>query len=341
MIFLLFLFSPEMADTCVYQPPLIKGMYLSPGVIYSNYMTDEFFNLVNIGLLNTAVLDIKDVKGRVMLSMYKNFIKKAKEKGVYLIGRQCVFKDRAFAFKDSGRYALKDSAGDIWYQEKSGYWVDPSLDEVRKYNIEITKRAYKSGFNEIQYDYIRYPSGTKYYKNNKNKLSNILKFLDEVKKEIDNNWYISLTLYGYTVWGNVLVNEGQNLEEMSERVDAIYPMLYPSHFHGDFMKDSTEESRTYLIIYKSVIKAKERLRKREIRVTPYIQAFDWKQSTMGEKYIENQLSGIYNSKADGFILWEAGGEYGRAIQELIDFHVEISKDRLKLLTSDERLINIP
>ncbi|TET97948.1 MAG: hypothetical protein E3J23_08230 [Candidatus Stahlbacteria bacterium] len=330
MLLLLFSFSPSDISPWSSEPPIIKGVYLSPGVIYSSYGLEKIYHLMDLGLLNTAVLDIKDEKGRVMFSLYKDFIREAKERGIYLIARQSVFKDRDFAFKERGKYSLKDTQGNIWFEEKSGYWVDPSMKEVRDYNVQILKKAFKAGFNEVQFDYIRYPSGNKPYLNNSNKLVKLLQFLDTAITQVQPGKKISLTVYGYAVWGEVLVKEGQNLEKMAKRVDAVYPMLYPSHFHNEFMRDLTKEFRTYSIIYESIRKARERLYNMEIRITPYIQAFDWKQSRLGKEYIINQLRAVHAAGGDGFILWEAGGKYDRAFHELIDLDIELSGKRLRL-----------
>jgi hypothetical protein len=139
---------------------------------------------------------------------------------------------------------------------------------------------------------------------------------------------ISLTFYGYTVWANVLAKEGQNFEKMANRVDAVYPMLYPSHFHDNFMVDSTKESRTYALIFKSVKKAQERLPKNSIDIIPYIQAFSWRRSKLGKKYVYNQLKAASEARSDGFIFWEAGGDYGLGYDELIEFDLLFFKNKL-------------
>jgi len=328
MFFLILAFSPSDVPVIPEGRPIIKGIYLAPGLFYSKYEVDRFFRMVDLGLVNAVVLDVKDERGRLMFSLYNDFIKRAKNKGVYLIARQCVFKDEALAFKNSGALALKNFSGNIWFQDKCGYWVDPSLTAVRKYNVKITQKAFDSGFDEVQFDYIRYPSGDKPYRNWQNKLSNIVKFLDMVKEAKPPNKRISVTFYGYTVWANVLAKEGQNFEEMAKRVDAVYPMLYPSHFHDDFMHDSTKESRTYALIFKSIEKAHERLPEKGIDIVPYLQAFTWRRSKLGRKYVLNQLKGAAESNSDGFILWEAGGNYGLGYDELIEFDIDFFKKKL-------------
>jgi hypothetical protein len=328
MLFLILSFSPSDIPAVPEARPVIRGIYLGPGVFYSKRGLDGFFQMVDLGLLNAAVLDVKDERGKTMFSLYEKFIKKAKEKGVYLIARQCVFKDEGLAFKNGGALALKDLSGNIWFQEKDGYWVDPSLVDVRTYNVSITEKAFKSGFDEVQFDYIRYPSGDRPYKNSKNKLDNLVKFLDMAKKVKPRSKRISLTFYGYTVWAAMLSSEGQKFEEMAERVDAVYPMLYPSHFHDHFMVDSTKESRTYSLIYKSVEKARERLPEKDIEVIPYLQSFTWKSSKLGKKYVLNQLVAASDSRSDGFILWNAGGNYKKGYEELIQFDLYFFKRKL-------------
>jgi hypothetical protein len=328
MFFLILAFSPSEIPVVAEERPVVRGIYLSPGVFYSRHKLDEFFKMVDLGIINAAVLDVKNERGKILLNFYKEFIRKAKNKGVYLIGRQCVFKDEALAFKNDGALALKEFSGAIWFQDKCGYWVDPSLLEVRKYNVKIMQRTFEAGFDEVQFDYIRYPSGDKPYKNWQNKLSNIVKFLDLAKESKPADKRISLTFYGYTVWANVLAKEGQNFEEMSKRVDAVYPMLYPSHFHDDFMRDSTKESRTYALIFKSVEKAEERLPENEIDIIPYLQAFTWRRSKMGKNYVYNQLRGASDARSDGFILWEAGGDYNLGYKELIELDINFFRDKL-------------
>ncbi len=329
MIFLLiFAFSPSDIPVASETRPIIKGIYLAPGLFYSKYEVDEFFRMVDLGLVNAAVLDIKNERGKLLFSLYKDFIERAKKKSVYLIARQCIFKDEALALKNGGALALKDFSGEIWFQEKCGYWVDPSLLEVRKYNQQITKKAFEAGFDEVQFDYIRYPSGDKPYRNWQNKLDNIVKFLDMIKETKPPGRKISLTFYGYTVWANVLAKEGQNFEKMAEKVDAVYPMLYPSHFHDNFMNDSTKEWRTYSLIYESIKKAQERLPEKEIGIIPYLQAFSWKKSRLGRKFVLNQLKAASQSNSDGFVLWEAGGDYSRGYDELIEFDIEYFKEKL-------------
>lgn len=328
IFFLIFAFSPSDIPMVPETRPIIRGIYLAPGVFYSKYEVDEFFRMVDLGLVNAAVLDIKDERGRVMLSLYKDFIERAKKKKVYLIARQCVFKDEALALKNGGALALKDFSGKIWFQEKCGYWADPSLTEVREYNKRITQKTFEAGFDEVQFDYIRYPSGDKPYKNWQNKLENIVKFLDLIKQAKPPEKKISLTFYGYTVWAGTLAKEGQNFEEMAKRVNAVYPMLYPSHFHDEFMPDSTKESRTYALIFKSIKKAQERLPDKEIDIVPYLQAFNWRRSRMGRKYVFNQLKAAAESSSDGFVLWEAGGDYRLGYDELIEFDLDFFKKKL-------------
>jgi hypothetical protein len=328
MFFLILSFLPSDIPEVTESRPVIRGIYLSPGVIYLKRGLDEFFKMVDLGLVNAAVLDVKDERGKVRFSLYEKFIEEAREKGVYLIARQCIFKDEGLALKNAGALALKDLSGNIWFQEKDGYWVDPSLVEVRKYNVSITEKAFEAGFDEVQFDYIRYPSGNRPYKNSQNKLDNIVKFLDMVEEVKPKDKRISLTFYGYTVWNDRLFREGQRFEDMAERVDAVYPMLYPSHFHDYFMADSTKESRTYSLIYESVEKARERLPEKHVEIIPYLQSFTWKSSKLGKKYVLNQLKAASDACSDGFILWNAGGNYKNGYKELIEFDLYFFKKKL-------------
>ena len=80
MFLLLFYFAPSDIMKSSVEPPIIKGVYLSPGVIYSDYGLDDVYKIIDLNLINTVVLDIKDEKGRVLFNLYEDFIKEAKKK---------------------------------------------------------------------------------------------------------------------------------------------------------------------------------------------------------------------------------------------------------------------
>uniref|UniRef100_A0A7C4Y9W0 DUF4015 domain-containing protein n=1 Tax=candidate division WOR-3 bacterium TaxID=2052148 RepID=A0A7C4Y9W0_UNCW3 len=301
-------------------PPYeMRGLYLSPGVLITGKNEKKFIKMIEDGYINTLVFDIKDEWGNFYLETCKKALKKYKKYNVYIIGRLPVFKDKNTALSENGRFSLKTPSGEIWFDEREKYWVNPESREVWFKVIKIAEECFKMGFDEIQFDYIRFPSSTKPYVLKGNKLKILCEFLDTALSYLDTLGWISIDFYGYVCWFDILYLEGQSLKEMGRRVDAVYPMLYPSHFHDSFFKELSKEERTFRIVYESMLNARKKVPDRFKRVVGYIQAFDWKSSRMGKDYIKNQIDAALKSYQNGFILWHAGGDYDLAFKEMIEY----------------------
>ena len=304
----------------LFPPSQTKGIYLSPPVLQSGKLDTEIFYYAKKGYINALVIDVKNVKGNIYIrnTKYQKFIKKAKEYNIYLIARIAVFKDNALALKNNGKYALKDSAGNIW--DMDGFWTDPSDTNVWEYNINIAKKALLSGFNEVQFDYVRYPSLVLGFQNDRYRENNINGFLRMAMDSLSDYGWIGIDVYGYTVWAKRLKWEGQSFKKIGKIADAVYPMLYPSHFSDGFLDSLGKEARTYQIIYRS-IKTAERKLKPFVRCIPYLQAFDWKSSRLGKNYIYRQIKAADDAGSDGWILWQASGNYEQAFSEMEFYYI--------------------
>lgn len=308
---------------CIMIPPNeMRGLYLAPGVLMTGKNEKKIIEMIEGGYINALVFDLKDEWGNTYLETCKKNIKKYKKYNIYLIGRLPVFKDKYTALLDNGRLSLKTPDGNIWFDETEKYWANQESKEVWWKVIKIAEEGFKMGFDEIQFDYIRFPSSLKPYVINKNKTKILCEFLDTAVSYLDTLGWLSIDLYGYVCWVDVLYLEGQSLKEMGKRVDAVYPMLYPSHFHPSFFSELSGEERTFRIINDSMRNARKMLPDRTKRIVGYIQAFSWKSSTMGKKYIKNQIYAALRSNQNGFILWHAGGDYDLAFKELKEFFEE-------------------
>lgn len=303
-------------------PNEMRGLYLAPGVLITGKNEKKIIQMIEEGYINALVFDLKDEWGNTYLETCKKSIKKYKKYNIYIIGRLPVFKDKNTALMDNGRLSLKTPDGDIWFDEIEKYWVNHESKEVWWKVIKIAEEAFKMGFDEVQFDYVRFPSSTKPYKLSLNKTKILCEFLDTAVSYLDTLGWLSIDLYGYVCWFDVLYLEGQSLAKMGKRVDAVYPMLYPSHFHHTFFKDLPDEERTFKLIYDSMLNARKRLPDKSKRIVGYIQAFDWRSSRMGKEYIKNQINAAIRSGQNGFILWHAGGNYDLAFKELKEYFDE-------------------
>ena len=308
----------------------ISGIYINRYKASSS----KFYDLVKKmreNNMNGAVIDIKYDRGEVGVVLPDEFssitsydrIHDIKLKvdtllkyGIKPIARIVCFKDNKLAKINDYKYAVRYSTGEIFYDASGALWVSPFSRFVRDYLIAVAVESAKMGFKEIQFDYIRYPTdgikGTLVFPehNGMNGFSIVIDFLKEAYEELKPyNVDISCDIYGYTVWFDSLYYVNQQLEGMSQYVDAVYPMVYPSHFSDSLYSSRSKEKRTYDIIFQSSVKSINRIRKYNTKTVLYLQDFKWKSSKMGFDYVNNQIKAAVESDADGFILWDPSSEY--------------------------------
>ncbi|PIP12991.1 MAG: hypothetical protein COX48_05630 [bacterium (Candidatus Stahlbacteria) CG23_combo_of_CG06-09_8_20_14_all_34_7] len=308
----------------------ISGIYINRYKASSS----KFYDLVKKMLenkMNAAVIDIKYDRGEVGVLLPDDFstvisydrIDDIKSKidtllkyGIKPIARIVCFKDNKMAKINDYKYAVKYSTGKVFYDASGALWVSPYSSFVRKYLVAIAIEAVKIGFKEIQFDYIRYPTdgieGTLVFPehNGMNGFDIITDFLKEAYEELKPfNVDISCDIYGYTVWFDSLYYVNQQLEEMSQYIDVVYPMVYPSHFSDSLYSKRSKENRTYDIIFDSSIKSINRIEKYNTKTILYLQDFKLKSLKMGFDYVNNQIKAAIESDADGFILWNPSSEY--------------------------------
>lgn len=237
-------------------PSEVRAFYLNAGVLGN---VDEYIELAKKSNINAFVVDIKDntapgYESEVMkeysptsyknamnsYEKYKAAIQKIKDNGFYVIGRITVFKD-SFLVKDHPEVALTDTTTGTPFLHNGSYWPSAFNRYVWEYNVELAKEAIKEmGFNEIQFDYVRFPDGTYTYeddglidmqnKYDEEKAQAIQKFLMYAADEIhEMGAYISADVFGESAH-NYVTGYGQYWPAISNVVDVISAMPYPDHF---------------------------------------------------------------------------------------------------------------
>ena len=317
----------------------------------------KYRKIVNDNKLNSVVIDMKDdygllrfepesqlLKEKGKVTVYKidvdKLVSEFKKDGTYLIGRIVVFKDRNLAGYDKGKYAVwnyktnapwvgirgyedvKAEDGTVTGQKTNYYdenWVDPYSEEVWEYNVEIAKELIKRGFDEIQFDYIRFPTdglnmGSASYRwkdKGMDKESALVSFLSYARKNIDAP--IGIDIYGANGWYRSGTRTGQDVELMSEYVDVVCPMFYPSHFEQSFLDYPPYEERPYRIFfygsYRNTVIGRNR-----IVVRPWLQAFymgvRYDRKYYDKNYVSRQVFGVRDGIDRGYMYWNnSGGNY--------------------------------
>ncbi len=324
-----------------------RGVYINPFQAHNKEYLKDIFTMADSGLINTIVVDFKSDYG--FLSYASNIelarkidaikryidvdylIKEAAIRGVKLVARVVCFRDDYLAqYNDCGIY---DDSGEVWLDKKGLAWINPYKEEVREYLLEITKEIVDLGIRSIAFDYIRFPTDGSV---ERIRLTNvdgprclpISKFLELIRNEIGDDVEIGVCVFGFAVW-YYLKSEGQDIEEMAEYIDVLYPMLYPSHFHWNFRREENEYWRNYWIYFDSVKEAKEKL-PLHIKIIPFVQGFDLFVEDYDGEYIFSQIDGALSAFADGFVIWNARGDYAICSSPLLWAHNLVLKQSVQM-----------
>ena len=272
----------------------IRGIYLN-GYLFNNPSKRESIEKILTNTdVNTLVIDVKTDNGHILfdteideviylnnerVKFTNNDLQELREiKDIYLVGRLVVFQDPLFAkvFPDE---AVFDSRLNKPYSQNGQFFLDPSSKKVQDYIINIAIESCRLGFDEIQYDYIRYPdSNSKFMqfdtKNDfENRVNNINSFLSRSRQLLHSEGcLLSADTFGYILTNKQDGGIGQNLETIVENVDFISPMVYPSHYtNGSFGYQNPNE-HPYEVITAALTDALDRGVDKD-KIRPFLQGF--------------------------------------------------------------------
>jgi hypothetical protein len=345
------------------KPPEIevKAIYLTSNSAANSKTIDKFIDFIKNTELNAVVIDIKDYSGKLsydsqidlvnqlendhnLIKDLPDLIQKLHDNNIYVIARQTVFQDPELSAKKTNWAVKNKSTGGLWYDYKGLTWTDPTQQAVWDYNLQIAKEAIDLGFDEINFDYIRFPSDGPMKQmafNNMNSrtkaevMADFYKFLHENLK--DEPAYISGDLFGLTTERNDDMNIGQQLEDAALYFDYVCPMIYPSHYPSGHLNLANPAAHPYEVISQAMKKGAESIQPlteeiieteetetgeiiehKKVKVTeyraklrPWLQAFN-----MGAVYtpsmIDEQIQASAENGGFGYLLWNARNVYNYA-----------------------------
>jgi len=296
----------------------IRGIYLN-GYLFNNPSKRESIEEILMSTnVNTLVIDVKTDNGHILfdtdveevtylnnerVKFSKNEIQDLREiKDLYLIARLVVFQDPLFA-KFFPEEAVFDSRLNKPYSQNGQFFLDPSSEKVQNYIINIAVEACRLGFDEIQYDYIRYPDSSNKFmrfdtKNDfENRVNNINSFLSKSKQILHGEGcLLSADTFGFILTNKQDGGIGQNLESIVENVDFISPMVYPSHYTNGSFGYQNPNKHPYEVITAALTDALDRgVNKDKIR--PFLQGF-WHSN----EDIRNNIKAASDLKMD-WLIW--------------------------------------
>jgi hypothetical protein len=314
-----------------------KALYLSFYAIGNSSIRGSAVQLIEKTELNALVIDVKGDRGMIS---YPSAIPLAKEDGaqsiitvrnlkarldelhqqhLYLIARIVAFKDDMLASAKPD-LAVKTKDGKVWRDSEGMAWTDPFKKDVRNYNIEIAVEAAQAGFDEIQFDYVRFPDNKNVVLSEPNnedvRVDTIAAFLTEARKRLAPfNVFLSADIFGYVCWNQNDTGIGQKLERIGQIVDYISPMLYPSTFQFGIPGDRNPVENPLDIIRLTLARAHERTGLNPVHFRPWLQAFRdyaFDRRKFGADQIRDQIQAAENFGSDGWMLWNPRNVYTTA-----------------------------
>lgn len=275
-------------------PETVKAVYLTGWSAGNQKKINEIINLAEITELNGVIIDIKDYAGKIFFETdsqlikdlnsteiripnFKDLIKKLHEKNIYVSARIAVFQDVWLAEHRSDLAVKNNQTNKIWRDRKNLAWVDPASKEVWDYNLEIAKQAIKIGVDEVNFDYIRFPSDGNlelmsypfYNAKEKTKAEQIRQFFEYLHENLkDEPVKLSADLFGLAAINTDDLGIGQVLEYALPYFDYVSPMVYPSHYASGFLGYKNPALYPYEVIDYSMEKAQNRISKLNLILNP-------------------------------------------------------------------------
>lgn len=335
-------YSPQIKNTDFKTNPAInvKGVFITANTAGSARI-DEFVELLNETELNALVIDVKgddgsmlfysktaevyvpEANSRVYIDDMDAFMKKMKENNIYTIARIVTFKSPQYALKYPERAITYKSSGNLYYAD-GAYWASPFDQELWKYNVGVAKEAIEYGFNEIQFDYVRFPAtGSKLDKNldfrnpdNNTKTFAVQEFVKYAYSELNPlEAFIALDVFGWTA---TTVNDsgiGQHWEGMSNVADYMCPMVYPSHYGPNIFGLPVPDANPYRTIYEAMSDSIERNSNIETpaKLRPWLQGFTakWVEGYIPYRTaeIQAQIQACNDLGIEDYIFWNSSNNY--------------------------------
>jgi hypothetical protein len=327
--------EPVFVPSYIETPDPVKGIYMTSWVAGTPKLRNPLVKLIDDTEINTVVIDIKDYSGRIVyeindpqlksygseeirVSDMRDFIESLHKKGIYVIGRLAVFQD-AYFVKMRPDLAVKNKKGEaVWKDKKGISWIDPGSAEYWDYIVMLAKESRKIGFDEINFDYIRFPSDgdmqdISYPFSSTTPKSIVLKnFFEYLHDNLAGSGLkISADLFGMVTTAKDDMGIGQILENALPNFDYIDPMVYPSHYPPTFEGFADPEAHPYDVVHfamESAVNRAELASTSKDKLRPWLQDFGLKMN-YGPVEVKDQIKATNDVGLNSWILWSASNKY--------------------------------
>ncbi len=339
-------------------PDVVKGIYMTSCVAGTPSFRADLVKLIEETELNSVIIDIKDFSGtlsfipesaslkdaisdRCRAPDMREFIQTLHEKGIYVIGRITVFQD-PYLVKIHPEFAVtRASDGGIWKDHKGLNFTDPGAKGVWDHIVLISKESYALGFDELNFDYVRFPSDGNMkdiafpWSGKKPKPEVLREFFSYLHDELKpTGAVLSADLFGMTTTNTDDLNIGQVLEYALPYFDYIMPMVYPSHYPPQFMGFAKPAEKPYEVVKfamdaavrrtiatstviaipgtSAIASTTPKLYPKQsfskLKMRPWLQDFNLG-ATYTPEMVRAQIQATYDAGLTSWILWSASNRY--------------------------------
>ena len=324
-------------------PDLIRGLYLNAYAAGSRARLPRLLAMAENTEINAFVVDVKDERGiryqtelelprelaldgEVTIANLSALADTLEAHDIYAIARIVVFNDPVLS-EARPQWSIRKEDGSVWLDRSGHSWVSPWDREVWEYNLAIAEEVARAGFDEIQFEYVRFPEQFQslppqvHPEANGEKVDAIVGFLEEANRRLHPlGVTVTADVFGLSPNTYTDVELGQQWERISAVTDHILPMMYPSHYYSTHLPNVPRpHAMPYETIYKAAGMAKIR-RDRMVeagldpaRIIVWLEAFQatWLRDgiTYGPEELRAQKRGVYDVGLNDWILWHPGSQY--------------------------------
>jgi hypothetical protein len=314
----------------------VRALYVNRFAAQSAKRMKQLIAIADETEINGLVLDIKDEfglnyaskdtlirrnAGRAgIIANLKPLLDTLRAHGIVSIARMVTFKD-SVAARVNPAHTIRKADSSAWHDKQGLTWVDPYDQSIWEYNIRVAEEMARLGFDEIQFDYIRFPEPYKSLpvqhfpdSRGRSKAQVLQDFLQTACKRINAaGARCTADIFGLVTSVRGPLEIGQEWEKVSPAVQVVLPMTYPSHYpRGSYglPKPNADPERVLQM-------ANSRAHDRDIalkitdeeHVRPWLQAFTLGSPAYGPEQLEAQKRGVYAAGYDGWVLWNPGSKY--------------------------------
>lgn len=328
------------------RPDTVRALYVNAWSAASNARLTSLIGIADRTEINAFVVDIKEADGQVtyrssipmvrrvgantMLPVadMRAVLGRLREHGIYPIARIVIFKDPVLAAARPD-WAIQTADQRIWRDQHGTMWVDSYNRNVWDYNIALAREAIALGFSEVQWDYVRFPDVPAAYmrtavhpaREGRSKAQAIRQFLQYSNERLgDLDVPITADVFGVTTSASGDVGIGQHWESMTDVVDVLLPMVYPSHYpRGSFgiAHPNADPYRTILTALRHGVRRNRAVEDAAL-IRPWLQDFTLGNPPYGAAHVRAQIQAVYDAGLTEWVLWNASSRYTPAA--LADAH---------------------